>query len=129
KTAKRDALTLALGAVIACLHSEERFLVEARHRAVAGLVHRVGDAAAVLQRRLHRLDPVRILIVARRDAEGFFETPLQVKRTCADGGSELLQSHTFAAAGVEVAPCFFNDFAHAAIVRPLPAGGYPDLAP
>src|SRR5690349_23325599 len=39
-----------------------------------------------------------ILIVARRDAEGFLEAPLQVERARAHGAGQLLERHALAAA-------------------------------
>src|SRR6185295_17434080 len=82
KAAIRDALALAAGPVVAGRHAEPRLLVEARDRAVAGLEYRVGDPAAVAERRLDRLDAVGVLVVARRDAESLLEAPLQVERAC-----------------------------------------------
>ena len=76
-------------AIVARRHAEVLLLVEARDRAVAGLEHRIGHAAPRLKRRLYRFDAVRVLVVARRDAEGFLEAPLQVERARADRAGEL----------------------------------------
>src|SRR5258708_26951562 len=110
------------------MHAQMRLLVEARHRSISRLEYRVGHAAAVLQRGLHRLDAVRILVVARRDAEGFLEAPLQVKPASAPRLRELGQRDALALAAIEVRLCFLQPGFHAVNVTLRPPWFYPLLA-
>src|SRR5690606_15537911 len=109
-----DRLALAARAVLARRHAElrRRLLVEPGHRAVARLEQRLGDPPPVLERRLHRLDPVGILVVARRDAHGPLERALQVERARPHRARELLERDPLAAALVQIAPGFVDDAFH-----------------
>src|SRR6185436_19514989 len=118
----------ALRAVLARLHAERRLFVEPRHRAVARVEHRIGDAASVAQAGFHRFHAVRFLVAARRDAERFLEAALQVKRARADRARELAERHALAAPRVEIGLCLADVSVHAAT---LPGGArciYPLLA-
>ncbi len=114
EAAKTDRLALAPRAIVARLHAQVRLLVKARYRAVAGVEHRVGNAAAIAQRRLHRLDALRVLVAAWREAERLLEAALQVERARADRLGELVERHALAAARVEIAPCLAKNVSHGA---------------
>jgi len=81
-----DCLAAAVGAVAARRHAEAggRLFVEARGRAVTCVEQRLGDSAAILERGLDRFQALRILVVARGDAERLLEAALQVERARAD---------------------------------------------
>ena len=89
----RDRKAAAAVAVLQRRHAEARVdaLVDAARRAEAGIVDRIGDAAAGLEAGFQLLDALGFVELLRREADARLERALEMERAHADGRSDLLQ--------------------------------------